>query len=120
MNGRPGKYGKGLKFDGSEGCISIKDAAELRLGEEFTLESWVKPEAPLTHLPIIYKAGENFPAYDLGIGLDNTEGKGEGQIGTTAKSHTDVATPKALEAGVWQHLAATYDGAYLRRHLGGR
>ena len=114
----PGKYGKGLKFSGTEGCISIPDSADLRLGEEFTLESWVKPEGTLTHLPILYKAGENFPAYDLGIGL-TTSGRGEGQIGTLAKSHTDVATPAAMQANVWQHLAVSYDGANLRLYLDG-
>ena len=115
----PGKYGNALKFNGTEGCVSIPDSVALRLGEEFTLESWVRPEGTLTHLPILYKAGEGFPAYDLGVGLNNTESKGEGQIGTTAKSHTDTATPKALEANVWQHLAVTYDGAKLQLYLNG-
>ncbi len=90
----------------------------LQFKEEFTLESWVKPEGELTHLPILYKAGEGFPAYDLGIGL-TTAGRGEGQIGTVAKGHTDAATPAAMEAGVWQHLAVTFDGTKLRLYLNG-
>ena len=114
----PGKYGSALQFDGANGCVSIPDSLGLQLGEEFSLESWVKPEGELTQLPILYKAGEGFPAYDLGIGL-STVGRGEGQIGTLAKGHGDVASEDALEAGVWQHLAVSWDGAKLRLYLNG-
>ena len=113
-----GKYGKALKFDGAKGCVTIPDAPALQLKEEFTLEAWVRPEGELTRLPIIWKEGGGFPAYDLGIGL-TTPGKGEAQIGTTGKSRLTAATPAALEANVWQHLAATFDGSKMRLYLDG-
>ena len=115
-----GKYGSGLKFDGSEGCVSVPDSEALRLGEEFTLESWVRPEGTMLHYPAIYKeaAGEGFPSYSLGIGYV-TAGRPEGQLGKEGKTHQDVADTASLEAGVWSNLALTYDGVKLRLYVNG-
>ena len=115
----PGKYGTGLKFEGGEGCVTIRDATELQLGEEFTLESWVRPEGELAQAPAIFKEStEGSPSYDLGIGF-NTPGKPEGQIGKAGKSHQDIAATASLEPDVWSHLALTYDGVKLRLYVNG-
>ena len=99
--------------------MTIPGSPELRLGEELTLESWVRPEGELSQDPTIYKeASEGFPSYALGIGF-NTAGRPEGQLGTEGKAHQDVASDDSLEAGVWSHLALTYDGANLRLYVNG-
>ena len=115
----PGKYGTGLRFEGSEGCVSIPSSTELQLGEEFTLESWVKPEGDLSQDPAIFKEStEGFPSYSLGIGYV-TAGRPEGQLGKEGKAHQDLAATASLEAGVWSHLALTYDGAKMRLYVNG-
>ncbi|MFL5897566.1 MAG: LamG-like jellyroll fold domain-containing protein [Solirubrobacterales bacterium] len=39
-----GKYGSALHFDGADDCLTVEDSPDLQLREEFTLETWVKPE----------------------------------------------------------------------------
>jgi hypothetical protein len=113
-----GRYGDGLQFDGENDCVTVPESSELDFSEEFTLESWVKPEGELHHDPIVFKEGEGFPSYALGIGIPHS-GKAEGVIGQEGKSHENVYSSESIEADVWTHLALTYDGAKLRLYVNG-
>ena len=113
-----GKYGSALKFDGENDCVAVPESSELDFSEEFTIESWVKPEGELHHDPILFKEGEGFPSYALGVGIPHS-GKAEGVIGQEGEGHESVYSGESLEAKVWSHLALTYDGAKLRLYVNG-
>jgi RHS repeat-associated protein len=114
-----GKYGRALSFDGSkQNCVTIPDSPDLRLSEDFTLEAWVKPEAPLVDDPIIYKEGAGALGYALGISLLH-KGKPEGFIGEGLGANENVVAPKEVEPNVWSHLAFTFDGSYMRLYVNG-
>ena len=112
-----GRYGDALEFP-NEGCVSIPNSAALGLGEEFTIEAWVKPHYLETD-PIIYKEGEGFFSYILDIGILE-EGRAEASITPEGGEEAEGVTSSAkLEPHVWTHLAATYDGAHLRLYANG-
>ncbi len=103
-----GRYGTALKFDGEEDCVAIPESPELDLSEEFTLEAWVKPEGELKHDPIIFKEGEGFPSYALGIGIPHSD-KAEGVIGQegkTMRTSTPANRSKPRSGAIW-HLPST-------------
>ena len=113
-----GRYGGALAFNGTSSCVSIPDSEELRLSEEFTLESWIRPEG-VSKRPVIYKeATEDFPSYSLGIGF-NTYGLPEGQLGKEGKTHQDIAGTAKYAQDAWSDLALTYDGAKMRLYVNG-
>ena len=114
-----GRFGKALSFDGEEGeCVTVPDAEELRTTEEFTLEAWVKPNAPVGDDPIIYKdAWGTGAANELGIGIYSSA-RPEGFIEGESESES-VAGSESIEADVWTHLALTYDGAHMRLYVNG-
>jgi hypothetical protein len=117
-----GKYGGALHFGGNAGgCVTVPSSPALALGEEFTIEAWVK-SLYLGNEPIIFKedeGGGSAPgSYVLAIGLGEF-GKAEARVDDGEGGWEVVASSKSVELGVWTHLAATYDGAHLRLYVDG-
>src|ERR1044072_8043619 len=112
-----GRYGSGVPFDGENDCVTVADASDLDLGEELTLEAWVKPRS-LSDLPILYKDSGGDPAYGLMIGV-HTFGNPEGLIGEDPEEFETVIGPEDMEEDVWSHLAFTFDEAHMRLYLNG-
>jgi hypothetical protein len=114
-----GRYGGAMEFGGEPDCVTVPDSASLQLGEEFTVEAWVRPDA-LFHGPIISKAAELTPSYELAIGSTGN-GLVQGWAGGYDEyAETEVHSAQKLEPHVWTHLALTYDGAYLRLYVDGQ
>jgi hypothetical protein len=105
-----GRYGAAMEFGGSPDCVTVPDSASLQLGEEFTVEAWVRPDA-LFHGPIISKAATLTPSYELAIGSTGN-GLLQGWAGGYDEyAETEVHSAQKLEPHVWTHVALAYDGA---------
>jgi len=113
-----GRYGGALSFHGTEGeCASVPNSESLQLKEEFTIEAWVKSDS-LVSEPIVYKETEGYWSYWFGIALGE-EGRPEANIADEGGEEWNVRSPYSIEAGVWTHLAVTYDGAHMRLYVDG-
>jgi concanavalin A-like lectin/glucanase superfamily protein len=111
-----GKFGNALVFNGTNAWVTlVDDAPELRLTTAMTLEAWVKPSV-VTGMwrDVIYKGNDN---YFLEAASDHSSlPAGGGIFGDVNASTFGTA---ALPAGVWTHLATTYDGARVRLYVNG-
>jgi hypothetical protein len=112
-----GKYGKALSFDGENDCVTVADAEDLQLTEDFTLEAWVKPKDDGSSEPILFKEKPYFGAYGLYYGLEG-EGDMEGLIGDEWE-FVRAVDGADQEQNVWVHVALTYDGANMRLYIDG-
>ena len=110
-----GKYGKALAFNGTNAIVTVSDSASLRLMAGMTLEAWVNPSAASpAWRDVIYKGNDNY--YLEG---SSTNGGVIAAGGTFAGANATLYGSSALPVNAWSHLAATYDGAFLRLYVNG-
>ena len=56
-----GRFGGALTFNGSNGLVTIPDAASLRLTQSMTLEAWVNPSTVTqSWRDVVYKGDDNY------------------------------------------------------------
>jgi hypothetical protein len=112
-----GRYGSALYLDGNNDYVEIPNDPELQLGEEFTLQAWVRPDAAETWAPVISKDPAPFN-YQLYAGAASA-GVPAGYTDSGVSGWGGVVGEEALEPKTWSHLALTYDGARLRLYVNG-
>lgn len=114
-----GRYGGAIAFKGGgKKCVSVADAPDLHLSEEFTLEAWVRAEGGVFGDPVVVKDSEGETAFGLGVG-SSEEGMAEGFIGEGKESSAAIGSEDEVREYAWTHIAATYDGAQLRIYVNG-
>lgn len=110
-----GRFGKALKFNGSNTLVNIPDTPALRLSTGMTLEAWVKPSVTTNSWrDVIYKGNDN---YYLMASSPTSAVPAAGII--ASDKYIESFGTKALPVGVWTHLAATYDTTTLRLYVNG-
>src|SRR6516165_6145440 len=56
-----GKFGKALKFNGTNALVTIPNTAALQLSAKLTLEAWVNPSSVTSKWrDVIYKGNDNY------------------------------------------------------------
>jgi hypothetical protein len=124
-----GKFGRAVRFDGVDDWVTITDgAANTPLDiTRMTLEAWVMPDAGALSgwdTVILKERGTDqmsFALYshDGAPLLDGFPGPAGYARTTNITQNTPVRNGVDLAAGVWTHLALTYDGQFMRLYVNG-
>ncbi|MGZ5482374.1 MAG: beta strand repeat-containing protein [Pyrinomonadaceae bacterium] len=114
-----GKVGQAFSFDGVDDQVSVPHNANQNTGSQITIDAWVNPTSSGSGRPILQKRS----AGNVGGYTFETGATGELYfviwIGGTPTGH-DLVTPANVTVnGVWQHVAATYDGATMKIYVNG-
>lgn len=111
-----GKYGRALSFNGTNALVSIPSSASLNLTTGMTLEAWVNPSVSRSSWgDIVWKADA---LYFL-EGTSTNGGRPAAGAKNASGTWTDAYGPSALPVNTWTHLAATYDGSFVRLYVNG-
>ena len=111
-----GKFGQAFSFDGVDDQIVVPPNANLNAGTAITIAAWVNPTSIGHGRPIAQKRSSG----NVGGYTFETTANGLQWIVWINGAHVTLQTPPdVLQAGVWRHVAATYDGAWMKIFVDG-
>ncbi|OIP01425.1 MAG: hypothetical protein AUJ98_04585 [Bacteroidetes bacterium CG2_30_33_31] len=111
-----------LNFDGTNDRVDCGNSAASQIsGTHITLEAWIKPSSfgpnVWSNNIIDKEVWSPQNGYMLRCG---SGGKLNFNLGNTTSSwHEITSTNNVLSVNVWAHVAATYDGSYMRLYVNG-
>jgi hypothetical protein len=122
--------GQALSLDGSGDGVSVPDHASLDLRNSLTLEMWIHPTGIPQSYPRLLAKGSistsigNFGAYELVLngeaGQDNAGFAFATIVDANTREPYFVFSGRMIEFDTWTHLAAAYDGTFLRMYVNGQ
>jgi hypothetical protein len=101
-----GKDGSAASFDGTSGFLDTGTSSAPGTSGTFTIEAWLRPVSVGPSQTVARRPGQYLLRVKDGTLVFRVY-VGDGR-------YHEVSTPEVLEAGVWQHVAATDDGDAIR------
>ncbi len=122
--------GQALSLDGSGDGVSVPDHAALDLQNSLTLEMWIHPAGIPQNYPRLLAKGSistssgSYGAYELALNGVTGQSNAGPAFATIVDANTRepyfVFSGREIEFNTWTHLAATYDGGFLRMYVNGQ
>jgi acid phosphatase type 7 len=100
-----------VALDGTSGSLNIPSVTRLNPGGAFSLEAWVNPATVTTSQTVMRKEGQFL--------LRLTSGSAVFRVWWNDGTYSELSSPNVLEAGVAQHLVASYDKTAMRLYRNG-
>jgi len=107
----------GFNFDGNNDRLRVSDDNALDVDTAFTIEAWIKPDV-LSTSGLVTKFGNGSANRSFSL-LLLSSGALEFSISQNGASETYVVSSNTVQAGVWTHVAAVYDGSQMRTYING-
>jgi fibronectin type 3 domain-containing protein len=113
-----GKFNNALSFNGTNAWVTANDSNSLDLTTGMTIEAWLKPSISggINWQTAVVKEQPGNLVY--GMYANTSQGRPEAEVYVGGQTRAVNGTT-TLQAGVWTHLAATYDGTTLRLYVNG-
>lgn len=112
-----GRFGSALALDGWNDWVTVSDHPSLDLSGKMTLEAWVYPRNWMSKgaTVLVKEDGAAASVYYLYANED----RNQPLAGARIAGYRTVSGVTQMPPGKWTHLAATYDGQYIRLYIDG-
>ena len=109
-----------IHFDGFNDYVYVENVTSLQVTDAMTIEAWINAD---TWQSVLYKGSvvSNGNGTDGNNGFDlraGDDGKVEFNIAIDG-AWKSIKTEPLMELGEWNHIAAVYDGSYIRLYVNG-
>lgn len=113
--------GRGQVFRGRETHIQAAPSASLHTDTNLTLEAWIRFDVYQEYANFISRAytADVRPTYEYGLSLGNEMNNFRFAISNTDSAYQDLFSTHTASPGRWYHVAATYDGNWMRMFIDG-
>lgn len=109
----PGREGNAVSFQEPDDLVSVPDQPEFALDQGMTIAAWIKPDAIDGVHTLFRKRDDGDSAFALVIN------DGDYRIVVRLQSGLLATVSAPAKADTWTHVAATYDGTWLRLYIDG-
>jgi len=110
-----GKVGQALEFDGINDYVDCGNGPSLDITDAITVEAWVKSDTNKNGRIVSKHGGGSY-----GWMLSQRGSDIEWRISTTGSDwNGGFTSPSSFKINAWYHIAATYDGSYMRVYIDG-
>ena len=108
-----GKYGSGIKFDGSNDYVSVSDSDSFSfVGNSFTVEVWVKPSVnPDDYDVVVGKWNNQASATKEWLFRPGTSNTWEFRLIDSSNVSIGRVTTDTIPVSQWTHVTGVYDGS---------
>ncbi|WP_162097766.1 LamG-like jellyroll fold domain-containing protein, partial [Gillisia marina] len=114
-----GKDGLGLRFNNPNQVANVIDNASLDITDAMTIATWVRPEKTAIQYLVKKADHNNINGYELSLSVDGNVffRFNQNSSGDTFRVDSQVDYP--TDGETWMHIAATYNGSFLRIYIDG-
>jgi len=118
-----GFVGQAFSLDGVNDYVEVPDAANLNFSSAITVQAWINPRSLPTRYPaIVKKSGlSGGSSTTTGYSLEFHDGTPQVVLWVYLENQWFSSPPGTVPVGTntWSHVAATFDGAWIRMYING-
>ena len=117
-----GVFGSAFSFDGVNDHVRVADNANLRMTSSLTVSAWVNPSSHGSFDEIISKWDAIVPSTNQRAYTFKIDPSAKVVLSLSADgspANIDVSSTSTISLNTWTHLAATYDGSFMKIYVNG-